>query len=211
MIKIKLLAKARFIDGEKGVYLVIKMQDMDGKIKILLINAADAESSLRYVKRILIDHGFPPPATKNGWDKVYDKVMEETSVRAIIVRRPGFVGKSYMFSDGSIIDPEDEIGPFLDPEHKLHLSVVGQKGSLEDWKNGVAVYASYSSRIMLAISSAFSGYLLRWSEIESGGFHYHGPSSIGKTTSLLVANSIKGPRDCLGTWSATKAALSSTP
>ena len=56
--KVKLLAKARFNDGEKGVYLVIKMQDMDGKNQTLLINAADAESSLKHVKRILIEHGF---------------------------------------------------------------------------------------------------------------------------------------------------------
>jgi len=202
-----LLAKARFNDGGIGVYLVIKMQDMDGKNQTLSLNAADAESSPKYVKRILIDHGFPPPAKKDDWNEVYNKVMEETSVRAIIVRRPGFVDKSYMFPDGTILGPKDKIGPFLDPEHKLQLPVMGQKGSLEDWKNGVAVFAGYSSRIMLALGSAFSGYLLRGSTIESGGFHLYGPSSIGKSTSLYVANSVKGPRDCVGTWFTTEAAI----
>tara|TARA_R110000782_G_scaffold30891_4_gene76566 strand:- start:1829 stop:3460 length:1632 start_codon:yes stop_codon:yes gene_type:complete len=206
VIKVKLLAKARFYNEQKGVYLIIKIQDMDGKNKIVRINAADA-LSMKHVQTVLIDHGFPPPVTKDGWHKIHDIVMGDTPVRAIIVRRPGFVKTSYMLQDESIIGPIGEIGPFLDPEHNLSLTIMDQKGSLHDWKNEVAVYASYSSRIMLAISSAFSGYLLRWSEIESGGFHYYGDSSIGKSTSLYVANSVKGSRDCLGTWSVTKAAI----
>ena len=49
-----------------------------------------------------------------------------------------------------------------------------------------------NSRVTLAISAAFAAPLLRLLDIEGGGLHFRGSSSIGKTTVLHVAGSVWG-------------------
>src|SRR5207249_3789011 len=51
---------------------------------------------------------------------------------------------------------------------------------------------SGNSRLVFAVSCAFAAPLLFGSESDSGGFHLYGPSSIGKSTALVVAGSVWG-------------------
>jgi len=82
-------------------------------------------------------------------------------------------------------------------------------GELGGWQDGLARYAVGNSRLAFAISAAFAGPLLLPAEAESGGFHFRGGSSIGKTTALQVAGSIWGGRDFPRTWRATSNGLES--
>lgn len=82
-------------------------------------------------------------------------------------------------------------------------------GDLAGWQDNLARFAVGNSRLAFALSAAFAGPLLFPAEAESGGFHFRGGSSIGKTTALQVAGSVWGGRDFPRTWRATSNGLES--
>lgn len=82
-------------------------------------------------------------------------------------------------------------------------------GDLNSWKNSISYYCQNNSRLVLAISTAFAAPLISEFSIESGGVHFVGGSSLGKTTALLVAGSVWGSHKRLKKWRATGNALES--
>jgi uncharacterized protein (DUF927 family) len=65
-------------------------------------------------------------------------------------------------------------------------------GSLAEWQREIAGPAEGNSRLVLAISAALAGPLVYLAGEESGGFHFFGASSIGKTVTLHAARSVWG-------------------
>lgn len=65
-------------------------------------------------------------------------------------------------------------------------------GSLKDWQENVGKYCKDNSKLIFAVSLAFACALLKITNEESGGFHFVGPSSIGKSIVLKIATSIWG-------------------
>jgi uncharacterized protein (DUF927 family) len=83
-------------------------------------------------------------------------------------------------------------------------------GTLAGWQRDVAAYAAGNSRLVLAISAAFAAPLIYPTASESGGFHFRGKSSGGKTTALIVAGSVwggGGVRGFVRSWRATSNGL----
>lgn len=78
-----------------------------------------------------------------------------------------------------------------------------QSGSLEDWQKNISQYCAGNSRLILSVSCAFAAILLKLADSESGGIHFVGESSTGKTTALRVAASVFGGQDYLSRWRAT--------
>jgi uncharacterized protein (DUF927 family) len=76
--------------------------------------------------------------------------------------------------------------PF-ETEHYLNVS-----GTAEDWRQHVGRFCSGNSRLILAVSCAFAGPLLSLVSAESGGVHFYGATSTGKSTALLVGGSVLG-------------------
>jgi uncharacterized protein (DUF927 family) len=92
-------------------------------------------------------------------------------------------------------------------EHAFH-----QSGTLQEWQDGVARYAVGNSRLALALSTAFAAVLVKPCDAESGGIHFRGASSIGKTTALAIAGSVWGggePSGYVRSWRATSNGLES--
>jgi putative DNA primase/helicase len=81
------------------------------------------------------------------------------------------------------------------------------KGAAEQWRQRVAALCVGNSRLCFAVASAFAGPLLRFAGVESGGFHFRGDSSSGKTTALKVAASVYGGPSYLQRWRTTDNAL----
>ena len=75
------------------------------------------------------------------------------------------------------------------------------EGSLENWRREIAAPCVGNSRFVFGVSMAFAGPLLNLAGEESGGAHFFGPSSIGKTTILHAARSVWGTP--LGSWRTT--------
>jgi putative DNA primase/helicase len=77
-------------------------------------------------------------------------------------------------------------------------------GTVGQWRDSVAALATGNSRLIFAISVAFAGPLLALSGEDSGGFHFVGSSSSGKTTALRAAASTWGsPNTFVRQWRAT--------
>jgi putative DNA primase/helicase len=81
------------------------------------------------------------------------------------------------------------------------------KGNPEQWRDRVGALCVGNSRMVFAVSCSFAGPLLRPAGMESGGFHYRGDSSSGKTTALKLAASVYGGANYLQRWRATDNAL----
>ena len=81
------------------------------------------------------------------------------------------------------------------------------KGTTDQWRERVGALCAGNSRLVFAVACAFAGPLLRPAGMESGGFHYRGDSSSGKTTALKLAASVYGGSSFLQRWRATDNAL----
>lgn len=81
------------------------------------------------------------------------------------------------------------------------------KGTADEWRDQVGALCAGNSRLVFAVGCAFAGPLLRPAGMESGGFHFRGDSSSGKTTALKVAASVYGGASFLQRWRTTDNAL----
>ena len=77
-------------------------------------------------------------------------------------------------------------------------------GRVEEWRDSVGKLAAGNSRLVFALSVAFAGPLADVVGEDSGGFHFRGGSSSGKTTALKAAASVWGsPNAYPRLWRAT--------
>ena len=118
--------------------------------------------------------------------------------------RLGWHGPNYVFPDRTL-GPTDE--PVVYQGEGASVPTIGQRGSLADWQRDIAALCAGNSRLAFALCCAFAGPVLRLVNLESGGFHYLGESSSGKTTALRVAGSVYGGPSFLQRWRATDNAL----
>jgi uncharacterized protein (DUF927 family) len=65
-------------------------------------------------------------------------------------------------------------------------------GTLKAWQEAVAGPTTGNPVLLFGLSCAFAAPLLRFANLEGGGFQLHGQSSRGKTTALQVAASVWG-------------------
>lgn len=80
-------------------------------------------------------------------------------------------------------------------------------GDFDDWKKGVSEVAIDNPTLMLGISVAFAGPLLKLCNAENGGIHFVGDSSTGKTTIIQAACSVWGGANYRRSWRATSNGL----
>jgi uncharacterized protein (DUF927 family) len=120
---------------------------------------------------------------------VYLQSMQPET-RALCVARIGWHGDNFVLP-GVTVGPESAETvlfqtPF-DADHYLNVS-----GTVGDWRENVGRFCSGNSRLILATSCAFAGPLLSLVGGESGGVHFVGATSTGKSTALLVGGSVLG-------------------
>ena len=84
------------------------------------------------------------------------------------------------------------------------------KGTPEQWRERIGELCIGNTRLAFAVACAFAGPMLRPAGMESGGFHYRGDSSSGKTTALKLAASVYGGASYLQRWRSTDNALEAT-
>lgn len=124
-----------------------------------------------------------------------------TDRKALCVDRLGWHGNQYILPDTAIGQTEEttvfQNNGYLEP-------AFSQAGTLEEWKEYIAAPAAGNSRMVFAISCALAAPLANIVEMESGGFHFRGSSSSGKTTALHLAASVFGqPSRYIRLWRTT--------
>ena len=194
--KIEVLAEARDNKAENWSKL-IRFTDHDGNIKTLLIPNTLFAADGRELKEKLLYHGLTinKPAMLKEYLNNYQTVK-----RALCTDKTGWQENIFIFPDNEKIGSSKELIYF---QSDNALNEYQTKGSLQDWRENISRYCQGNSRLILAISTAFACPLLYITGIESGGLHFVGNSSTGKSTILKVACSVYGGKNYLKTWRAT--------
>jgi putative DNA primase/helicase len=118
-----------------------------------------------------------------------------------IADKTGWVNGSFLTPAKTYGDPDLR---FREPEPDHSLTEI--KGTLDGWKSEVAAKCAGNSRLLFSLGTAFASPLLALAQIESGGFHLVGTTSIGKTTALNLAASVAGLKT-IPNWRSTANAL----
>lgn len=126
--------------------------------------------------------------------------------RARCVERTGWHDSSFVMPNKTIGNQQEKI---IFQSAANTQSTFKQKGSLAAWQEHIAKPCAGNSRLVFAISAAFASPLLEVTGMESGGVHFRGDSSTGKTTALRVASSVWGGLDYMQRWRATDNGLES--
>jgi len=123
---------------------------------------------------------------------------------AVCTDRIGWHGHAYVLPHETIGDDAERIvfqtDNAMENTFRIH-------GTADTWRDKVGALCVGNSRLVFAVACAFAGPLLRPAGLESGGFHFRGDSSSGKTTALRVAASVYGGPSYLQRWRTTDNAL----
>jgi uncharacterized protein (DUF927 family) len=119
---------------------------------------------------------------------------------ALCVERLGWHGGVYVMPHGAIGSSSDLI-VYQNP-HGMSATLK-QSGTLAAWREQVAALAVGNSRLVFALGVAFAAPLAELAGEQSGGFHFRGSSSTGKSTALDLACSVWGGVGYKREWRAT--------
>jgi putative DNA primase/helicase len=111
-------------------------------------------------------------------------------IKALCVSRVGWHGDCFVLPDQTYGPPNS--GEVLlqtagDLDHHYAVS-----GSVSEWRHHIGRLCAGNSRLVLATSCAFAGPILSLVNAESGGVHFCGLTSMGKTTTLVAGGSVAG-------------------
>ncbi len=131
----------------------------------------------------------------------------DTDARARTVDRLGWHnGRQYVLPRATIGEGNERVIFLSEGATESHFS---QQGTLLKWHEEIGRFCPGNYRLIFAASAAFAGIMLRPSGLDSGGFHFVGDSSSGKTTALRVACSVLGSTEYMKRWRATDNGLES--
>lgn len=121
--------------------------------------------------------------------------------KVISVTKTGWLDESFSFVLPNNVIPK---GMDIYLQHgSVYDNNLKQKGTLDEWINGVAKYCGNNIIMMACLGVSFAAPLLKILNEESGGINWVGDSSKGKTTTLDVGRSIWGSVELKSTWLAT--------
>lgn len=210
---IEILGKAR--DEEESNWgRVVRFKNRNNCIKKLLLADKDLTGKGDPIRETLSDNGFPLFSRRGITNILCDFIYYRPLLNApthLITHKTGWIGNAYVLPDG------EQIGQYKEPifyqPEGFKSANFETKGNLENWIKDVASYAQYSPSLMLALCAGFGASLMpKLAENhETGGFHFYGVSSSGKTLITATGASIYGkPTDQGGRlipWSATANSL----
>jgi putative DNA primase/helicase len=148
-------------------------------------------------RRELVDRGLEIASGNKARNRLNDYVTTWKPTRTVrCVASVGWCGGAFVLPDKTYGGDEEVVLQIegVAPEFTL-------TGNLSGWRQDIASKCVGNSRLIFGVSAAFAGPLLKLAGEESGGFHFRGPSSMGKTTVLHSARSVWGTP--LGSWRTT--------
>ncbi len=205
---VELIAISRMFNSSDVAYRQVKIfsDNTGGYIFVLIPSSALANKN--EVKKYYLKSGGRANISPECWDLINEEVTRQTDNFIVLRYKPGFFNDGYLCVNDKVIGELKGDKPVLHPNAKKHLPIETKQGTLKEWDINVAVLALYSSRIMLALCSAFSGFLLKLLDMEGGGFHLWGTSSMGKSSSAYILASVAGaPNTIVTLWNNTDKGL----
>ncbi|MGU0835133.1 DUF927 domain-containing protein [Pseudomonas aeruginosa] len=209
--RLEILARTRDDKGQSWG-LLVEFDDPDGDAKRLNIPArAMAGDFGKEVLGPLVDMGLrlaPARTARNSRNDLQSYLQGyESAERARLVTRLGWHGDAYLLPDRQIGQSDEHLHYY---EAGAALPPISQAGTLEQWQQQIGALCVGNHRMAFAVCVAFAGPVLHLLGLESGGFHFYGVSSSGKSTTGRVACSVYGPPTFECSWRSTDNALEST-
>ncbi|PGH56519.1 DNA helicase [Azospirillum palustre] len=174
--------------GSWGVLLAWK--DPDGRRHEWAMPRSILAGDGTEFRRVFLDGGlFVAPGRKARDMLMVYLANVRAETYATCVDRTGWHGRVYVSATRTYGDTQS------DPVILQGVTAAADtkpRGTLEGWQDEVAALAIGNSRLAFALSAAFAGPLLYLLNAESGGLHFRGASSIGKSSMLNVAASAWG-------------------
>lgn len=204
------LGKMRNPDGVSWSRLV-EFPAPDGQTKKLCIPMRDCTGRGDAVRSLLSDHGLEISMNTRVNMLLMEYIQHGGPDDALFLQmdKVGWYNNTYVLPDAQFGENLQEKIYFEAGSDSLHAC----SGTLQEWQEHVGRYCQGNSLLVLAVSYALTGALLRPCGMEGGGLHIYGASSTGKTTAALVAGSIcggGGNRGYLRQWRSTHNALENT-
>lgn len=130
---------------------------------------------------------------------------KKTNTYFDVVNTSGWHNGAYVLPNGEIISPNTSEPPrIIYNGDKSQANAYKPSGSLKEWQESIAKYASGNSRLCLALGTAFAAPFISRLKLESGGFHLQGKSRGGKSTAARVALSVwSNHQESFVTWQGT--------
>lgn len=207
--RLEVLALARDTDSREWGTLV-RFADPDNKVKQLVIPARSFNGDGLEASGRLLSEGLTIAPKSRQLIIEYLQTQTPTK-RARTTNRTGWHGAAngltFVLPDASLGQSDEE---WLFNDNRPDSNPFKQRGTLKQWREQVAALCVGNSRLTFAVSVAFAAPLLHLIEMESGGFHYRGTTSSGKTSALIVAGSVCGSPEYLQRWRSTDNGLEST-
>lgn len=202
--RLDVLALTREQGGNGWGYL-LQFADPLGRVKQWAMPSRMLSGDGNEFRSVLLGMGLkiaPSPVARNMLSQY---VQTRAPVEfAQCTDRIGWHGKAYVYPHETVGGAGERIVFQSDSAMENTFSI---KGELAEWRDRVAALCVGNSRLVFSVSCAFAAPLLRPAGVESGGFHFRGDSSSGKTTALKIAASVNGGASYLQRWRTTDNAL----
>ncbi|WP_439113736.1 DUF927 domain-containing protein [Hydrogenophaga sp.] len=197
-------ARTRDQDGQGWGYL-LTFADPVGKPKQWAMPARMLSGDGGEYRAALLGMGLciaPSPRARNLLTQYIQ--TRQPAEFATCTDRIGWHGRAFVLPHETIGDESERV--VFQSESAME-NTFRSKGTPEQWAQRIAAPCAGNSRLVFALACAFAGPLMRPAGMESGGFHFRGDSSSGKTTALKVAASVYGGPSYLQRWRTTDNAL----
>jgi hypothetical protein len=202
--EIEVVAETRNVDGEEWGRLLC-ITDRDGRRKEWSMPMAMLAGDGTGYRERLLSIGLVMAPGRFARDALHEFISTaQPHDKARCVTRVGWHGTAFVLPDCTIGETQGE---------RILLQTSGvldhafrTRGTLDSWQEQIACHAVGNSRLALALAAAFAAPLLQLNGGESGGFHYRGASSSGKSTTLIAGGSAWGGGNLRGyvrQWRAT--------
>ncbi len=144
--------------------------------------------------------------------------MDKHLIGYLLEKRPltrGLVTDKIGWHDDLYILPDKQFGVLKGNHSLIHLKkekltqieFLESRGTFEEWMAHIGKYIKNNPSLIFTAGTAFAPVLMNDLNVESGGFNFYGSSSVGKTSAIMVANSIWASPNWKNTWRSTDNAL----
>jgi putative DNA primase/helicase len=203
--RVDVVAQTRDEAGENWGRL-LRWRDDEGRLHQWAMPMETLASDSGGVRARLLSEGLSFITTNMRYRERFSEYLQTAPVeqRARCVARIGWHRDTFVLPDQAIgPDRGEEVlyQPSYDAVH--HWKV---RGTAEEWREQVGRRCGGNSRLIVAAACGFAGPILRLIGTESGGIHFHGSTSTGKSTALVVGGSVcggGGPTGFVQTWRTT--------